>query len=293
MSIGYWAAQATQTRHPVVVSKLGTSSDEQNLIKSFTQGGTVELTTIIAADWEVPLSGVLNLKHSRAKDADLVDRPEPIQIYAYYISHPKFGDYLIDTGVSKEFFEDPESLGVPKWLVPQLNLDQMSVLSTTQQILTQLDRPLKGVFLTHLHLDHISGLPEIARNIPIYVGLNETRGKYWLYAATRGTTDQLLQGRPALQEWQSRYIDIFGDGSVFAIHLPGHTPGSTAYLVNSTSGPILLTGDVSHTAWGWRHDVEPGLFSRDRKANAESLHYLVTLVDRYPEIEVKLGHQML
>ena len=44
---------------------------------------------------------------------------------------------------------------------------------------------------------------------------------------------------------------------------PGHTRGSTAYLVRTPQGPVLLTGDACHTRWGWEHDVEPGNFSGD------------------------------
>ena len=42
-------------------------------------------------------------------------------------------------------------------------------------------------------------------------------------------------------------LDIFGDGSVVAMHLPGHTPDHLALLVNLKSGPILLSGDLYHS----------------------------------------------
>ena len=42
-------------------------------------------------------------------------------------------------------------------------------------------------------------------------------------------------------------IDVFGDGSVVALHLPGHTPDHLALLVRLKSGPVLLTGDLYHS----------------------------------------------
>jgi len=42
-------------------------------------------------------------------------------------------------------------------------------------------------------------------------------------------------------------VDIFGDGSVIALHLPGHTPDHLALLVNLKSGPVLLSGDLYHS----------------------------------------------
>ena len=42
-------------------------------------------------------------------------------------------------------------------------------------------------------------------------------------------------------------LDVFGDGSVVALHLPGHTPDHMALLVNLKSGPVLLSGDLYHS----------------------------------------------
>jgi N-acyl homoserine lactone hydrolase len=41
-------------------------------------------------------------------------------------------------------------------------------------------------------------------------------------------------------------LDVFGDGSVIAYFLPGHTPGHMALLVRLKSGSVLLSGDVVH-----------------------------------------------
>lgn len=41
--------------------------------------------------------------------------------------------------------------------------------------------------------------------------------------------------------------DLFGDSSVVALHLPGHTPGSLALLVRLPSGAVVLSGDTVHT----------------------------------------------
>ena len=41
-------------------------------------------------------------------------------------------------------------------------------------------------------------------------------------------------------------LDVFGDGSVVAYFLPGHTPGHMALLVRLKIGPVLLSGDVVH-----------------------------------------------
>jgi len=81
--------------------------------------------------------------------------------------------------------------------------------------------------------------------------------------------------------------DVFGDGSFFAILTPGHT----SYLARTTTGPVLLTGDTSHTRWGWENGVEPGTYSYDREQAAASFQKLRAFAAAHPNIEVRVGHQ--
>lgn len=286
-----WASQATATRHAASLSPFGQSSSWQAMVSSLRAGEKVALSTIKSADWTAPLSGLINLNHPSAKNAALEDKEEPIQIYAHHLEHPIHGDFLIDTGVSTQFIEDPYAQGIPAFMLSPLGFDRLQLLTSTEVIIEKLAQPVRGVFLTHLHLDHISGLPAIDKHVPVYVGQGESTERFMLFAATRGIVDTVLHGRPPLREWPTEIVDIFSDGSVFAIHVPGHTAGSTAYLVNTTSGPVLLVGDASHTVWGWEHGVEPGKFSTDQPRSRDSLNRLRTLVKDNPEIEVRLGHQ--
>jgi len=288
-----WINQATPTSHPVIPSVLGQKSNYQSLVNSLSTGKKISVKKIKSANWKVPLSGLLNLDAKAAQHAGLEDHDENIQIYTFHLTHPIHGDFLIDTGISSQFYNDPQSLGIPSWLGSLYGLEKMTALTTTEDYINEQNVALKGVFLTHLHLDHISGMSAINKQVPLYVGQGETQERYFLYAATQGITDIMLEGRPALQEWAADYIDVFGDGSVFAIHSPGHTAGSTAYLVNSIEGPVLFTGDASHTSWGWNHSVEPGSFSTDQIRSRASLNKLIKLVKSYPEISVQPGHQSL
>ncbi len=66
-----------------------------------------------------------------------------------------------------------------------------------------------------------------------------------------------------------------------------------AFLIRTTEGPALVTGDASHTAWGWQNDVEPGSFNTDGATAATSLHALEALVRNRPHVRVHVGHQEL
>lgn len=291
-------AGCAATSHQLAPVKLGQPSDSAALERQIEQPGPIELQTIISADWAVPLSGLVNL--SRPAAAGLKNRDEPIQVYAHLLHHPQYGYFLVDTGVSQSLLDDPGKAGL-SWLLRQaMPIHKMQIRKNTAQILQDIDGKLAGVFFTHLHFDHISGMPDIPASVPLYIGRRESSQPEWINLFVQGSTDHLLQGKQPLQEWpflpdpQQQFdgvVDVFGDGSVFALSVPGHTAGSTAYLIRSTQGPVLLTGDASHTRWGWENGVEPGDFTRNNDLNLKSLLQMKALVERHPQIDVRFGHQ--
>jgi len=278
----------------------GKAASSADMERTLAQPGPVDLDTVVSADWTVRLDGLLNLKSPQAIQAGLQDRTEPIQVYAYVLKHPTRGNFLVDTGVSRKVIAKPEDYGL-NWLVQRvMHLDQLHVRTSTAEMLTPLNGKLSGVFLTHMHVDHIMGLPDIASGVPLYFGATEATDTNFKNMFVRGLTDQLLKDKNALQQWlfqpdpQGQFagiVDIFEDGSVFAIHVPGHTAGSTAFLIRTKRGPVLLTGDACITRWGWDNTVEPGDFTSDHETNLQSLKAMKALVARHPEIEVRLGHQ--
>lgn len=286
--------------HPLGKPAPGKATGSAEMERLLEQPGTVRLQSINSADWSVPLSGLLNLDRPAAKQASLKDRDEPIQVYAHLLQHPQFGNFLVDTGVSQKLVDDPGKAGV-SWVVQKvMHTEKIQLRKSTAAIQQDMGGKLAGVFLTHLHLDHITGLPDIANDVPLYVGATESTATSFKNMFIRSTTDQLLASKQPLQEWhftpdpQQKFegiIDVFADGSVFAISVPGHTPGSVAFLISTTQGPVLLTGDASHTRWGWENTVEPGDYTDDNERNLASLKQLKALVARHPNIEVRVGHQ--
>jgi len=54
--------------------------------------------------------------------------------------------------------------------------------------------------------------------------------------------------------------DVFGDGSVMILNLPGHTPGHHGLLVRlPKTGPVLLSGDVVHFRENYDNGRVPGM----------------------------------
>ena len=288
--------------HPTQTSTLGTSRSSADLSAVIDQPGPVEVETVASADWLVDSSGLINLDHPKAKAAGLQGGDEPIHIYFHVVRHPTQGMFIVDTGIERALRDDPEHAALRGLVASFMHREKMTIKAPLGEWLSQHKEPLRGVLLTHLHLDHVSGAPDIPKGTPIYAGPGETRAQSFLNIVVRPNIDRALEGQAPLQEWAFQpdsagkfagVLDVFGDGSLWALSLPGHTPGSVAFVARTPKGPVLLTGDTCHTAWGWENDVEPGTFTADHPGNAESLARLRTLVREHPAIEVRLGHQSL
>lgn len=293
------ASGCAASTHPVQSAELGAPSSAAALEALIDQPGPVEVETVLSARWHVPRSGLINLENARARAAGLEDGPEPIEVYFHALRHPTRGLYIVDSGVERALAKDPEHAAVGSMARNLSGLDEMRVEVDLASWLEQ-HGPLAGVLLTHLHLDHILGLPDVPRGTPLYAGPGETTPRGFLNVFTQPLTDGILEGHEALREWHyapdpsgrfAGVVDVFGDGSVWALHVPGHTPGSTAYLARTPDGPVLFTGDACHTRFGWQHGVEPGTFSLDQPESATSLITLEGLAQRHPALQVRLGHQ--
>ncbi len=285
--------------HATRAGALGTPTSGDTMEKLLDQPGPLEVETVVGADWAVTRAGLIDLNDPKAKAAGLTDGDEPIQVYVHVVRHPARGTFLIDSGISRRLVEDPAGAGL-SWVVRKFFHPEKMRIGTDTASLLRREPALAGVLLTHLHLDHISGIPDVPRNVPIYGGPGDAAERQFLFLFSQGTLDNLLAGHEPLQELPFKpdpsgrftgVLDLFGDGSLFAVLVPGHTEGSVAYVARTPHGPVLFTGDTSHTRWGWEHDVGPGSFSSDQARNRVSLAALRGLAARHPGLDVRLGHQ--
>jgi N-acyl homoserine lactone hydrolase len=294
------ACAVPATRHTTDTSHQGTPVSIEKMLTDLKQPGIIEFNKIAVAHWNGPRKIFLDLGSNIAKQNKLENVTEQATLFFYPILHPTEGLLLIDTGIAENVKQDSG------FLVRKLFLDRMTLYpgKTTSGLLRQFDSEISAVFLTHLHVDHIVGLPDIKKSTPIYIGANETSNRHWSHWFYGDTFNNLLRDFGNLQEWSfvtfeesaedtAQAIDIFDDGSIWAINVPGHTPGSIAYLVNSTTGPQLITGDAIHTRIGWELRVpQSGLASISlREQEQESSNFLHELVGQNPQIKVHLGHQ--
>jgi len=257
--------------------------------------GPIEHPGLQSASWQVPLSGLLDLNHPEAASA-FHDGDTPIVLPIHVLRHPVHGTAVVDTGVPQAAFDD--ALPVPWYLGPFVE-----TLTPERSLASVRDTyGLDAVLVTHFHLDHVLGLPDVPHDVPVYVGEAELEEASVQNALLRPTMAGLLADRPPLHGWPFeeegqvlpgglRGVDLWGDGSLWAVDAPGHTAGSTAYLARTPQGAVLFAGDVSHLHWGWDHGVTPGTFTADHERHRETLAQLIALADAV-DAQVFMGHEL-
>ncbi len=284
-----------------MVAKSAEALSWEEFESSLDDPGPIRLRKFVAADWAVPLEGMINLEHPEAKAAHLSDGPEDIQVYFYELEHAEHGGFLIDSGVARSVAQQTNEMPLRFPVTAAMPFDALKVHLDTRAYIESRPSALNGVFLTHLHLDHILGLQDIPKSVPLYVGPGEHEDARATHVLVRPSTDLNLEGFGALLQWKVHraeeepfaWVDIFGDGSLAGLHIPGHTRGNMAFVVRSTEGTQLIAGDGSHTEWGWKHNVEPGTFNTSGDQAAKSLAALRKFAARHPAMKVHLGHQQL
>ena len=168
---------------------------------------------------------------------------------SFIISHPK-GNLLIDTGLGLKIDEQFEDF--IWWLKPFFGFTKEV---TIQESLSKHHRSIDSIFLTHLHWDHASGITDFPQAIVFTtktereyaLETNDSHGPGYL----RNQYDSKSIKWKDLELRSIKYgpfeqsLDIFSDGSLIAVPLPGHTPGSLGYILTLRSGrQLFFVGDV-------------------------------------------------
>jgi glyoxylase-like metal-dependent hydrolase (beta-lactamase superfamily II) len=208
--------------------------------------------TIIVGEFTVTVvsDGVLNSNHDvilgidKAESARLTGipygQPLPLDVNCFLIRH-RGRLILSDAGSG-------HTMGPTLGKVPQ-NLRAIGIAPDAIDI----------IMLTHLHPDHSLGLIDEVGNAVFPKAeliMHKAEAAFWLdRAAQPGDSERVTRNTKAQRTVTAPYRDRIRrieDGEVLpgitAMLRPGHTPGHTNWLIQSSGNRVLLWGDIVHLA---------------------------------------------
>ena len=183
------------------------------------------------------------------------------------VRHPK-GVGLIDPAFGRSVERDLARLPLLQKLVIGSGRDRKPVADLLEAVGVN-PFQVQWTAVTHAHYDHTGGLRDLPRARVLL-----SRTEFKAYRNLRGPMPQGaipeylelpehrfqlvdFDGPPVLAFESSK--DLFGDGSVVAVPLPGHTPGSMGLLVNAQGGKrFLFAGDAAWALAGIEKPAHKG-----------------------------------
>lgn len=193
-------------------------------------------------------------------DAGLLKNASPDDIQRLlarqFVEHPKMqtsvNGYLINTG---------DKLVLVDTGGARLNRPTMGKLADNLKASGYRPEQVDTVLITHFHGDHVGGLLN-ADGAPVFpkaeVRMSKTEADFW---TSQDNADKAAEGRKptfkmardlaaalsAAGKWKPfAYGEEVAPG-IKAMAIPGHTPGHSAYAVNSEGQQLVLWGDLVHS----------------------------------------------
>jgi glyoxylase-like metal-dependent hydrolase (beta-lactamase superfamily II) len=225
------------------------------------------------------------------------------------IRHPEHGWGLWDAGYAPRMLDEtarwPFSLyrrATPLRLRPEL--------AAAAQLERFGLRPadIGWIVLSHLHADHVAGLRDFpqARLILTAEAYAAVRGLDGWRALRRAFIPRLLPDDfaarasllpaftgPALGALGPTH-DVWGDGSLILVGLPGHARGQVGMLVATAGRRILLAADGAWLSRAIREQRGPhpltAIFTDDRRAVLATLRKLHEFARQFPEVTIIPTH---
>jgi N-acyl homoserine lactone hydrolase len=240
----------------------------------------------------------------------------PIPIQAFLVEHPGAGLVLIDSGLHPSVAVKPsENFGrVTLLAFRDLQMDTGQALPAQLRERGLDPSAVKTVVMTHLHVDHASGISEFP-GATFLVSRAE-----WDAAADQGPTHgyvtrqfdhafdyRLLDFEGAVREGAgsartgataslvvsfsgfARSFDVFGDGSVRVVYTPGHTLGHMSVVLRTARGEVLVAGDAMYLR-RTLDDTHLPYRMEDEHVFRRSLREIRRYADETPDALIIPGH---
>ena len=224
-----------------------------------------------------------------------------VPVPAFLVRHPTVGPFLVDTGLHGSVAAKPrENLGRAVSWAARPRLEPGDDVPSQLRARGVDPREIRLVVMTHLHLDHASGMAEFpgatfvvseaewedatTGNRPLLRGYVPRHYDYAFDYRTVSFTENI-----ASYSTFGRTFDLFGDGSVRLAYTPGHSAGHMSVICRLADRDFVIAGDAIYTlgqletAPGPARPFDPHTFNR-------SLQELRLFARQYPGAVIVPGH---
>jgi N-acyl homoserine lactone hydrolase len=262
----------------------------------------VKVDVIVTGELPIPPGYVYREGGNRALQVAAALRPGrgqlPSQCLAFVVHHPDAGPILVDTGFHPQAAEDLRADFGPLMALVFRSLRPTGSFDAQLRALGVAPAAVTRVVMTHLHVDHTSGM-RLLPNAEFICAREEWAAATQPRASRAGYIGHHLpdQGRMRLVDFRAQgephgpfdfTIDLLGDGSLRLVSTPGHTRGHLSVLVGAEQ-PVLLVGDAAYTLRSIEEQRLP-LFSADESAARRSLERLKAYADAEPRATLVPTH---
>lgn len=217
---------------------------------------------------------------------------DPLPVFAYLILHPE-GAFLVDTGMSPRV---ADGTYLPAWH-PYFRRAVRFAVSEEEAIDARLAAfglapgDLRGVVLTHLHIDHMAGLAHLPP-LPVWLSRLEWRMAQGIAGMIRGYLLRHLPRdfHPNFFRFEDpapppfpRAMALTADRRVLVLPTPGHSAGHVSVLVETDNGRVFIAGDASYTERAMQAGIIDGVAASAYSAQL-SLHRIRVFCRHFPTI---------
>jgi N-acyl homoserine lactone hydrolase len=231
-----------------------------------------------------PASAPVKLWRLDCGEIQVDDLNEYSDVFAYPGKSKRFtvSCYLIQHGTSYMLWDtglSEDTLGRPLQ-GPKATGETLAKLLPEQLAQLRVDpKQIEVIGISHYHYDHV-GQAKLFPQARLLLGKGDVQVLRTPNSPRAKPLAHWIGGDGKIEEI-SGDKDVFGDGSVLMLDLPGHTPGHHGLLVKlARTGYVLLSGDLAHFRENYVSNGVPS-FNFDRAQTLASL-------DRFKLIEKNL-----